>query len=230
MDFSKTIDKLVNSNIRVVNTVEIPHPSSVIDIIKEFGDIKMAKLSGKIDGLDDDLNEVQLINNYLIEVQVNDKDEFYGTLGLIISQGSSKVKIYSGLTAHACINLSVFSADYVKSLKGIEIDVLRSLLDKGYTNLPKQSELILGNVDRLKNNVYNDGNWTLKKGELLETMNPSLFGYLNNMEELLRTEGSLYYDQPKSDWTLLSAMTDKISKEGISSRVNKTLKLEALFL
>jgi hypothetical protein len=230
MDNQKTLDKLINSNIRVVNTDEIPHPSSVIDIMKEFGDIKMAKLSGKIDGLDDDLNEIQLINNYLIEVQVNDKDEFFGTLGLIVQQGSSKVKIYSGLTAHACLNLSVWGADYVKDLKGIEIELLKGFLDKGYKNLNKQTDVILSNVDRLKNSIYFKDEWTMKKGNLLEIMNPSLFGYLTNAEELLRDEKSLYYDQPLTDWTLLSALTHKISTEGISSRVNKTLKLEALFV
>ena len=226
----KIIEKLISSNIRVVNGNEIPHPSTVIDTMKEFGNIKMAKLSGKIEGLDDNLQEIELINNYLIEVQVDDEDEFYGTLGLIVQQGSSKVKIYSGLTAHACLNLSVFGADFVKDLKGIEIDLLKGFLDKGYKNLHKQSNGILEHVDRLKSNPYDAGKWTFKKGELLETMNPSLFGYLTNAEELFRTEGSLYYDQPLTDWTLLSAMTDKIKNEGISSRVNKTLQLERLFV
>jgi len=230
MDNQKILDKLINSNIRVVNAVEVPHPSSVIEIMKEFGDIKMAKLSGKIDGLDDNLEEIQLINNYLIEVQVNDKDEFFGTLGLIVQQGSSKVKIYSGLTATACLNLSVFGADYVKDLKGIEIELLKGFLDKGYKNLNKQTDVILSNVDRLKMNPYNVNGWTHKKGQLLEFMNPSLFGYLTNAEELLRDEKSLYYDQPLTDWNLLSAMTHKISTEGISSRVTKTLQLEKLFV
>lgn len=224
------IQKLKDSNIRVISGNEIAHPNSVIEIMQGLGNIKVAKLSGKIDGLDDNFDEIQLINNYLIEVDVLDKKEFYGTIGVIIQQGSNKMKVYSGLTAHACLNLTVWGADYVKSVNSIDIDVLKGLLDKSYMHLPKQSELILSNVDRLKSNVYNEGNWTLKKGDLLETMNPSLFGYLTNAEELFRTEGSLYYDQPLTDWTLLSAMTDKISKEGISSRVNKTLKLEKLFV
>lgn len=230
MDNQQTLEKLISSNIRKVNGNEIPHPSSIIDIMKEYGEIKVAKLAGKVEGLDTDLNEVQLINNYLIEVSVDNKDEFYGTLGLIILQGQDKVKIYSGLTAHACLNLTVWGADYVKSVNSIDIDVLKGLLDKSYMHLPKQSELILGNVDRLKNSIYFKDEWTMKKGELLEIMNPSLFGYLTNAEELFRDEKSLYYDQPLTDWNLLSAMTHKISTEGISSRVNKTLQLEKLFV
>lgn len=230
MDFSKTIDKLINSNIRVVSGNEMPHPSSIIDVMKEFGNIKMAKLSGKIDGLDDKLNEIQLINNYLIEVQVDNEDEFYGTLGLIVQQGSDKVKVYSGLTAHACLNLSVFGADYVKDLKGIEIEFLKGFLDKAHKNLPKQIDVIQSNVDRLKNNPYDVGKWVWRKGEMLSSMPTNLLSYLVYAEEQLREPKSVYYDQPCTDWTLLSAMTDKIKNEGISSRVNKTLQLERLFL
>lgn len=226
----QVIQKLKDSNIRVVSGTEITHPSEIIDLMSTYGDIKMAKLSGKIDGLDDDLNEIQLINNYLIEVDVLNKGDFYGTIGVIVQQGSNEMKVYSGLTAHACINLSVFSADYVKSVKSIDLDLLRNLLDKAVKYLPEQIELILDKIERLKTNVYNRSEWTHKKGQLLETMNPSLFSYLTNAEKLFRDEDSLYYDQPLTDWTLLSAMTDKIKDEGISARLNKTLQLEELFV
>lgn len=223
----ESLEKLLSSNIRVVKGKEIPHPEEIINLMKKFGDIKVAKLSGKVEGLDDDFNEIQLVNNYLVEVST-DNSEFYGTIGVLVQQGSDKLKVYSGLTASACLNLSIFGADYIRPLKSIDLDILNSLLDKGANSLVAQTDLVKSIVNKLQNQIYSEETWQHTKGRLLNTMPTHLLPYLMWAEEQLR-DNPLYNRELLSSWLLLSAMTDKIKNESISSRISKTIELEDLF-
>ncbi len=224
------IELLENSNIRTVNKTDVPHPSSMIDLMSKFGTFKTISIGSNIQGKDDNGEEIKLINNYILETKISDvNSEFFGCIGLYINQNSNKAQIYSGLNAHMCLNLALFGADYVKLLKGIEIKHVEALLNQAEKNLKKQIPLILENVERLKEKTYTDVEFIDKKGLLLSTMDSSLFPYILHAENEFRNETGLYYDMPPSDWKLLSAMNDKIRSESSANRIKKTLQLEALF-
>jgi len=225
------IQKLKDSNIRKVKGSEVPHPEELIDLMAQFGSFKHIKSSGTINGLDDNGEDIELINNYIIEVEAKGvNNEFYGIVGILCKQGQNELTVYSGLNASACTNLHIFNSDFTKVLKGIDIEALKFMLNKANNNLNIQTPMILKTTDKMKQKIYSDDEWVYKKGQLLSTMNPSLFSYLNNAEELLRSETSLYYDMPKSDFTLLQSLTDKIKNDSVTARISKTLQLEKLFV
>ena len=228
-----TLKALNNCDTVITNNKEVLHPSIIIQQMESLGEIKVAKYQGEKKGIKDFDNEKQisLFNKYLIEVQVDDKNnDMYGTLGIIVEQNKNIFQVYSGLTARACLNLTIWGADYIKKVKAIDFSNIVKYLDSSLSGLATQEDFILSQLELLKNKVYSKEEFTKRKGVLLEKMNPVLFPYLFHAEEQFREKTSLYYDQPLSDWNLLSAMTDKISKEGVNSRVAKTLQLEKLFI
>lgn len=225
------IQKLRDSNIRKVKGVEVPHPEELIDLMAQFGSFRHLKSSGTINGLDDAGEDVEIVNNYIIEVEAKSvNDEFYGIIGILCKQGQNELTVYSGLNASACTNLHIFNSDFIKVLKGVDVEALKFMLGKANNNLKPQSRMILETTGKMKQKIYSDDEWIYKKGQLLSTMNTSLFSYLNNAEELLRSEKSLYYDMPKSDFTLLQSLTDKIKSDSVTARISKTLQLEKLFV
>ncbi len=228
-----TLKALNNCDTVITNNKEVLHPSIIIQQMESLGEIKVAKYQGEKKGIKDFDNEnpISLFNKYLIEVKVDDKNsDMYGTLGIIVEQNKNIFQVYSGLTAHACLNLTIWGADYIKKVKTIDFSNIVKYLDSSLSGLATQEDFILSQLEFLKNKVYSKEEFTKRKGVLLEKMNPVLFPYLLHAEEQFREKTSLYYDQPSSDFNLLAAMTDKISKEGVNSRVAKTLQLEKLFI
>lgn len=224
------IQILKDSNIRVTNSgAEIPHPSKIIEIMKDYGDLTVTKMSGSTDGKNDDGSEIKLVDRYLVEVNTNSHGESYNTIGIIVSQSQNFAKIYAGDVVFACTNLSVGGADFVRELKNIELSYVANLIKKANQYLPEQTAKIREFHERLQSKIYSDDEFIARKGELLSTISPSLFGYLNHCEEEFRNEKSLYYDMPNSDYKLLQGMTDKVISSGISARISKTLAIEKIF-
>ena len=229
-----TLKALNTCDTVITNKQEVLHPSHIIQLMESLGEVKVAKYQGEKKGIkeyDNEENPISLFNKYLIEVKVDDKNnDMYGTLGVIIEQNKNIFQVYSGLTAHACLNLTIWGADYVKKVKTIDYSNIHKYLENALSGLSTQEDFILSQLELLKNKVYSKEEFTKRKGVLLEKMNPSLFPYLFHAEEQFREKTSLYYDKPLSDWTLLSSMTDLIKDKGVNERVGKTLQLESLFI
>lgn len=230
IDNQKQIEILQNSDIRTFGEFELPSPADVYDYMSKLGEVKLVKTGSKVTGKNEDYDDVMLLNDYLIEVKLTDNNEFFGIVGILVQQNSNKMQVYSGLNAHACLNLSIFGADYVKSIKGIDIEVIKALGEKAGNNLILQAPRIIEQVDELTSITYNQETWNHKLGKLLREIPSSLQGYLVNGVNELNNKQSIYYDQPLTDWLLLSAMTDKIKNDSVPARVNKTVALEKLFV
>lgn len=225
------IQTLKDSNIRVVgNNVEIPHPTKIMEILQDYGDFSVSKLSGSTDGKNDDGSDIKLIDRYLLEVNTNSHGDSYNTIGIIVSQSGNFAKVYAGDVIFACTNLQISGAEYVREVKTIDVSFIANLIKKAHQYLPEQTRKIQEFNERLLKKTYSDDEFIAKKGELLSTISPNLFGYLNHCEEEFRNEKSLYYDMPNSDYKLLQGMTSKIIDSGITTRINKTLQLEKLFV
>ena len=224
----EAIQILRESTQRTIGTkrIEIPHPTELLDIMAKLGNFSHIKVGGTTNGLENN-DEISIVNNYLVEVRMDDSD-FYGTCGLLVRQGANKVQIYSGLTASACLNLSIFGANYIKESK-IDIVSLEAYLDKAANNLLKQKPMIEEKVDRMKNTFFNSDEWTKEKGRLLSILPDNCLPNLLHAEGLLRQEDSLYSDMDNSQWKMLSLLTDNIKNETVTSRIKKTLQLEAAF-
>lgn len=206
--------------------IEIPHPSELLDILAKIGNFSHVKVGGTTNGKEDN-DEISIVNNYIVEVKLDDSD-FFGTCGILVKQGCNRIQVYSGLTASACLNLSIFNADYIKESK-IQLDVVEALVDKACNNLLRQKPMIEEKVDKMKNNFFTSEEWLREKGRLLTVLPDSCLPNVVNLEHLLRNEESLYAAWDNTSWKLLSCLTDSIKNESVTNRIRKTLQIEAAF-
>jgi len=81
----------------------------------------------------------------------------------------------------------------------------------------------------MKNTFLNSEEWLREKGRLLTVLPDSCLPNVVNLEHLLRDKGSLYAAWDNTSWKLLSCLTDSIKNEAVTSRLKKTLAIEAAF-
>lgn len=206
--------------------IEIPHPSELLDILAKVGNFSHVKVGGTTNGKEND-DEISIVNNYIVEVKLDNSD-FFGTVGVLVRQGSNRIQVYSGLTASACLNLSIFNANYIKESK-IQLDVIEVLIDKAANNILKQKPMIEERIEKMRNTFLNSEEWLREKGRLLTVLPDSCLPNVVNLEHLLRDKGSLYAAWDNTSWKLLSCLTDSIKNEAVTSRLKKTLAIEAAF-
>jgi hypothetical protein len=204
----------------------VPKPSDVIAIFGE--DIEAIKLANPIVGED-----VEIYPKYIIEARVSvdipDMGDMYATVGILINK--DKATIYSGATARACLNLSIFGAEYVTEVPFDTIESIEQLIETAKKNVFKQVLHILELKKDLEAVVFSEKEFTLRVGSLLLRNLPiELMEYLVHAAAVLRDESSIYFEEPLTDWLLLSAMTDKVKdKASIMNRVKTTMALENVF-
>lgn len=224
------IEELKNSNQFMKREVQYPLPELFVE---NFGDLVRLDMDAPIE-VGDNGNVYKAFPKFLMEKSLMDNeviDGFYGTVGMIVNYNSNKLIIYSGATARACLNLTIFGANYVREYPLLDFaDAVPDILSKATDNLLNHLEFIKQIKERLERKTFSSIQFEHRKGELLSRMDLSLIPYLKHAEEQFRTKDSLYYDMPHSDWKLLSAMTDLVKEKGVSARITKTLKLEELFV
>lgn len=173
-------------------------------------------------------------SSYVIESKLEDNtiiDGFYGTVGILVSNSQNKVTVYSGANAVACTNLSIFGAEFIQQMNLTQsLSQLEEILYQANISMTSRLENIKQIKERLESNTYNTKQFEDKKGELISKIDIGLFDYVKHAEKQFRDANSIYFDQPYSDWLLLSAMTDKIKLESPSKRIESTLVLEKLFV
>lgn len=203
--------------------VYVPSPKEVLSM---FDNIEAIKLANPIVGQD-----IEIYPKYIIEskvsVNIPSIGDMYATVGILINK--DKAIIYSGATARACLNLSIFGAEYVSEVPFDTIESIEHLIEIAKSNVHKQVIHIIELKEQLESTEYDTVGFTKRKGELLETMSIDLLEYLIHAEEVLRDSSSIYYEEPLTDWLLLSAMTDKVKDKPILNRVKTTLALENVF-
>lgn len=224
------INELKESSSFVKKEVEYPLPNTFLEV---FGEITRLDLDNPVE-VGESGNVYKAYPKFLMEKSLMEDEiikGFYGTVGMLVNYNSNKITIYSGATARACLNLSIFGATYVKEYSLLNsIDILPEILSKATDDLALHLEEIKSVKERLERKVYSLKEFEHRKGEIFSKMDLSLLPYLKHAEEQFRTKDSLYFDMPDSDWKLLSAMTDLVKDKGVTARVNKTLKLESLFI
>jgi hypothetical protein len=230
----KDLDLLVKSELFTKNDISYP---SAEKITNQFGKVEIIKLNKPLQITDKENNLFETYSKFILESKLCDNeviDGFYGTVGLLANYDRNKFTVYSGATAWACLNLSIFGAGYVKEYNLLNhYEQVGDFVQKAKDVLIVQLEHIKKIKKKLEAKVYTLDKYHQKKGELLHLFvetSPGLIPYLTHATLQDISEDSIYLDQPLSDWRLLSSMTDLISKQGVSSRVTKTLELESLFV
>lgn len=223
--------ELLSKSSNFVGKKDVVYPSakSLIDV---FGEVEIVKLPSA-NKLNENEKTLYTYPRFILENKLYDDEleGFYGTVGMLVNYQSNKLHIYTGANAKACLNLSIFGADYVKEYDLLStLDVLPELLDKSVVFLKQHLQIIEEKKTKLESVQYDSKHWENLKGNLISRMDLSLFPYLKHAETLIRDKDEKYLDMPHSDWKMLSLMTDLISKQGVTSRVTKTLELEALFV
>ena len=229
------LESLVKSHQFVKPNSERDYPLAS-EIVSQFGEVEICKLGSEI-AVADNGNVYSSYSSFILENKLFDNqyiDGYFGTVGLLVNYNKNKIKLYSGANAWACLNLSIFGADYVQEFDLIQsVKLLPDLILKQQERLVSQFDVIAQIKEKMSKIEYNSKQWADRKGDLLSKMDLTLFSYIKHAEELDRSTDpklNLYLDQPNSDWKLLNMMTDLISKQGVSQRVTKTLELEELFV
>ncbi|MCS7317207.1 MAG: hypothetical protein NZZ41_02640 [Candidatus Dojkabacteria bacterium] len=224
------IKLLENSNQFIKKNVKYPLPKLFVE---KFGDVARIDIENPIE-IGDNGTVYKAYPKFLMEKSImNDEviKGFYGTVGMIVNYSSNKLIVYSGATARACLNLSIFGADYVVEYSLLDsVESLNDILAKATNNLSVHLNHIRQVKEKLESKQYSPIEFEHRKGEILSKMDLSLLPYLKHAEEQFRSKDSLYFDMPNSDWKLLSAMTDLVKDKGVTARISKTLKLEELFV
>lgn len=217
--------RMYNSKVEVM-----PQPSVLLDMIEDISLVKV----GTPTLIEKQGVMAKSFSSYVIESKLEDNtvlEGFYGTVGILVSNSQNKLTVYSGANAWACTNLSVFGAEYVSSMNLTHsLQTLDNILGEARESMIQRLESIKAIKQRLEGNTYTTKAFEDRKGQLLSSIDLSLFEYVKHSEKVLRDKNSIYFDQPKSDWLLLSSMTDIISKQSPSKRVESTLALEKIFV
>ena len=231
------LQKLRDSDrfIRVYNSKEqiMPEASNILDNFKypvNICNIGRSVLAQIKDGGD----KVEVFPKYIVETSLYDNEViegFTGTIGLLVNNNSNTISIYSGMMAHACLNLSIFNTEYIQVINLLNsLDTLEGILKLAEDKLFERLNYIKQVKDRLESIIYGEEAFQDKKGQVLNSLPLDLFGYLEHSERVLRDPASIYYNMPKNLWTLMSSYTDKIKHESPTKRLQSTLALEKMFV
>lgn len=230
----KDLELLVKSELFTKRDVSYPAAEKIIN---QFGKVELVKLCEPLQITNKEDKLFETYSKFILESKLYDNeviDGFYGTVGLLANYDKNKFTIYSGATAWACLNLSIFGAGYVKEYDLLgHYDQVGDLVQKAKDVMVVQLEHIKKTKERLEAKTYTQEKYHQRKGELLQLFvetNTALIPYLTHSTLQDVSEDSIYLDMPLSDWRLLSTMTDLISKKGVNERVKKTLELEELFV
>jgi hypothetical protein len=217
--------------------VTMPHPMDIYHKFKEVLGVDDIRVNIEDKKILSNEGELQIAyDKYLFMADLNSEISFNGIyphskkVGIIVCNSSNKMKIFSGMEAKACLNMSIFGADSIIE-ENINTILIKANVGK-VLKVSEEKELQWKNkILNWINTTYNtESSWNNRKGEILTKMATNLFGYIKHAEEQMRDKNSLYYDMPDSDWKLLSAMTDKNKNVGLTSRINHIEQLEYLFL
>jgi len=227
--------ELLNSSQQYVGKKDLVFPAP-IEITKKFGSVNIVKLSNPIKLAVDD-QTYETYPQFILENKLHDNEViegFYGTVGILTNYKRNKFTIYSGATARACLNLSIFGANYVKEYDLLsQYEYIDNLVYEAQNSLLKQLDVIRENKERLEKNTYTQQQYDQRKGELIRYFyetNTTLVEYFNHSVKMDVVEDSIYLDMPLSDWRILSTMTDLIRDKSVNERISKTLELEELFV
>jgi hypothetical protein len=228
--FKEELQMLSNSHVFYKKEVDYPLASVFSDLIPNASNVKLSNPVEVGDGgkvyytYPSFIIESKHYNNEVIE-------GFSATLGMLVNYNKNEYTIYTGATAAACLNLSIFGAEnlFTYSILGDIAnlpDHLKLAEDKMFDHL-QRIKLI---KERLENTTYSTLEFKNRKGKLLSDMSIPNLDYLKSAEDLMRTSGSIYYDMPNSDWKLLQACTDSVSDKLALKQLKVTLELEQYFL
>lgn len=208
----------------------MPAAKTIVDM---FNDISVVKV-GSPTYIEKNGSMAKTFSSYVIEKKLEDNtiiEGFYGTVGMLVSNSQNKATIYSGASAWACTNLSVFGAEYLQEMNLTQsLANIPNLIQVAESSMIQRLESIKAIKESLEAKQYNTKQFTDRKGEILNRIDLSLFEYVKHSEKVLRDKNSIYSDQPLSDWLLLSSMTDLISKQSPAKRIESTLALEKIFV
>lgn len=234
----KLLTLLENSNNLVVEKndkeVIMPHP---MDIYEKFVSIAGTDVRIEVEGkimLSDTETKIaydkyMFIADYPVNLDFNGNFHHQAKLGITVANRSNVMKVWSGMEAKACLNMSVFGADSLQEDK-ISPNLIKDMVLLSKKEIDNKIEDWQRKIWKLINTTYDAKSFEARKGKLLTNLPVNLFSYIKHAEEQMRDANSLYYNWEDSDWKLLSAMTDLNSKKGILNRINEIIKLEAQFL
>jgi hypothetical protein len=235
----KLLTLLENSNSLILEkngkNITMPHP---MDIYEKFtsvvptDNIRIAYQGKEMledEGLKYGIDKYMFIAELPKSIEFDKKYEHRAKVGIIIGNKSNVMKVWSGMEASACLNMSVFGADSLQEDK-ISPNLIKDMVLLSKKEIDNKIEDWQRKIWKLINNTYDAKSFEARKGKLLTNLPVNLFSYIKHAEEQMRDANSLYYNWQDSDWKLLSAMTDLNSKKGILNRINEIIKLEAQFL
>ncbi len=236
---NKIFELLENSNSLVIErngkNVTMPHP---IEIYEKFTSVVPSdniriSYQGKEmledEGLKYGIDKYMFIAELPLVLDFDRRYEHKAKVGIIVANKSNVMKVFAGMEASACLNMSVFRADSLQEEKVLP-NVVKDMTLLSKKEIDTQVEQWKIRIQKLIDTRYNPSEFDKVKGRLLSTVPSSLFSYVIHAEKQLRDKNSIYSDIPDSDWKLLSAMTDLNKQRGLLNRVNEILQLESLFI
>jgi hypothetical protein len=230
------LQKLRNSDtyIRVYNSKEerMPEASQILDNFNY--PVNLCNIGRSILAqVKDNGDKVEVFPKYIVETNLYDNEViegFTGTIGLLVNNNSNTISIYSGMMAHACLNLSIFNTEYIQVINLLNsLDNLKNIVNSAKDKLLEKLQYIKLIKDKLEAETYTESQFIDKKGEILNKIPLNLFGYIEHSEKVLRDANSIYHGMPNSSWKILSSFTDLVSKQSPTKRIEATLALEKMF-
>ena len=235
MELEQTLNVLKDSDnyARLYNQkVEVmPLPSQIINAFES--PLAVAKV-GSPTIIEKEGQLAKSYSSYVLESKLEDNtiiEDFFGTVGVLVSNSQNKLTVYSGANCWACTNLSVFGAEFTQSLNLTQsLNSLAETIKLAEDNMVNRLLHIKARKEELEAKTYTNKGFEDLKGEIMSRIDIKLFDYVKHSETVLRDKNNIYYDMPHSQWKLLSSMTDKIKKESPSKRLESTLALEKIFV
>lgn len=235
----KLLDLLQNSSSLVIErnqkNITMPHPIEVFEKFKSVVDTDDIRVSieGKQmlenEGLAYGIDKYMFIADIPKTINFDGLYEHNAKVGIIVANKSNVMKVFSGMEARACLNMSVFGADSLLEEK-ISVGQIKDMTLLSKKEIDNKVEEWEKKINTWINCTYSGTAFLNRKGRLLDEAPINLFPYIKHAEEQMRDRNSQYYNMIDSDWKLLSCMTDLNKSKGILNRINDIIKLEGLFL
>lgn len=230
LDFNKFLQTDRFAKITKDGHRECPSPQEIYD---QFGQVTLFKLDTPYAGVTQDKSQIlEVYPKYILEHNFDLPDmniNNAGTVGILVNANQNKLFVYSGVMAHACLNLNIFADTYVQDYVLSDVNNLKALIQNARDAVQTQYQLFKDMQERLTAEVYSTKDFQERKGFLLDTISESLFPYLVNAESLMRDANTIYKEMPNTDWKILQAMTDNIKNKSVINRIKTTRELEVIF-
>lgn len=230
METSSALNLLQSSHAfaKIKNDTRIyyPHPN---DIISLFNNPNVT-LGNAISMHENNVTNTAFMGYMVTEYTGREFNGHRENFGVVVDVNKNSIVIFTGYEATACLNLCTFGAVDTK-INIMQVDDLEDKKDELFQTLHKQEEIFKRTYERLNQTEYNDTQYFQRLGELAPKIEErKLWPFFEHSVAQSIAADSIYKDDKKTDWKILSTMTDLVKTKQVLRQLQYTNELQSLFV